>query len=189
MKDAAHKSWNPRHFDVRAFSEAAASLEGDTELAHMARLSAECHPEGGPVAPVRWHVRGELRPGGDGQPAVWLHVRAGLMLPLACQRCLGPVATPLSVDRWFRFVADEATAESQDDQSEEDVLALEPRPDLLSLIEDELLMAMPLVPMHEACPEPLAGSASTNPGSADSVAEARPNPFASLANLRRPSRP
>ena len=58
----------------------------------------------------------------------------------------------LEVDRWFRFVADEATAELEDDDSEEDVLALEPRPDIAQLVEDELLMAMPLVPMHETCP-------------------------------------
>jgi uncharacterized protein len=35
------------------------------------------------------------------------------------------------------------------------VLALEPALDLKELVEDELLLALPLVPRHEVCPEPL----------------------------------
>ena len=31
---------------------------------------------------------------------------------MTCQRCLTTVELPLQVDRWFRFVADEATAEA-----------------------------------------------------------------------------
>lgn len=183
MKAAAPRTWNPRRFDVRAFSEATAQLAGTTALSELERLSQECHPQGGVVAPVQWTVEGELRPDLGGNPAVWLHLSAHLDLPVTCQRCLGPVAVPLSVDRWFRFVDDEATAEAQDEVSEEDVLALEPRPDLLGLIEDELLMELPLVPMHPVCPEPLSGSrAETQSGEEEPE---RPNPFAALANLRR----
>ncbi|MFC3217232.1 hypothetical protein [Comamonas sp. JC664] len=47
---------------------------------------------------------------------------------------------------------DEATAAALDDESEEDVLVLAPQIDALELIEDELLMALPMVPMHEVCP-------------------------------------
>ena len=42
-----------------------------------------------------------------------LAVRA--TFPMTCQRCLAPVDVPLEVDREFRFVADEATAEALDD--------------------------------------------------------------------------
>ena len=35
------------------------------------------------------------------------------------------------------------------------MLALEPALDLRGLVEDELLLALPLVPRHEVCPEPL----------------------------------
>jgi uncharacterized protein len=94
------------------------------------------------------------------------------------------VVVPLEVDRWFRFVADESKAEAEDDQSEEDVLALEPKPDLLALIEDELLMAMPLVPMHDVCPQPLLLSAGTVNGD-EAASEVRPNPFATLSRLKK----
>ena len=120
------------------------------------------------------------------QPSVWLHLQAQLTLPLTCQRCLGPVATPLVVDRWFRFVADETTAAAEDEDSEEDVLALEPRPSLLELIEDELLMELPLVPMHEVCPESPAALAGAADVPADEAPESmRPNPFAGLARLKK----
>lgn len=183
MKAAAPRTWNPRRFDVRSFSESSARLAGTTALVDMARLSQECHPQGGSVAPVQWEVLGEMRPDSGGKPSVWLNLMASVHLPVACQRCLGPVEVPLSVHRWFRFVDDEATAEVQDEISEEDVLALEPRPDLLGLIEDELLMELPLVPMHPLCPQPLSGSIAEAPPEEDGLA--RPNPFAALAKLRR----
>jgi uncharacterized protein len=183
MTNSAQKSWNPRRFDVRAFAEAGASWSASDSLGAFERLAGELQDDGNVSPNVHWSVRGETRPDPAGQPAVWLHVQAALALPLSCQRCLKPVAVPLEVNRWFRFVADEATAEAEDDDTEEDVLALEPRPDLLALIEDELLMEMPLVPMHEACPEPLpapdAREAAADPK------ETRVNPFASLARLKR----
>ena len=91
-------------------------------------------------------------------------------------------AQPVEVDRWFRFVADEATADAEDEESEEDVLVMEPRFDLHSLIEDELLLALPLIPMHDVCPEPVRMSAGELPESAETE---KPHPFAALAALRK----
>lgn len=184
MKASPLRSWNPRRFDARAFADASGVLESEDPLASFDRLSAELHSDGEVGSLVRWAVRGELRPDASGQSSVWMHLRAALDLPLGCQRCLGPVVVSLEVDRWFRFVADESRAEVEDDQSEEDVLALEPKPDLLALIEDELLMAMPLVPMHDVCPQPLQLSAGTVSGD-EAAPEVRPNPFASLHRLKK----
>jgi uncharacterized protein len=88
----------------------------------------------------------------------------------------------VEVDRWFRFVADEATADAEDEESEEDVLVMEPRFDLHSLIEDELLLALPLIPMHDVCPEPVRMSAGELPEPAETE---KPHPFAALAALRK----
>jgi len=90
----------------------------------------------------------------------------------------------LEVDRWFRFVIDEATAAAEDEDSEEDVLALEPRPNLRELVEDELLMELPLVPMHETCPQPVVMAAGAIDGPADAEPQ-RKNPFAELARLKK----
>lgn len=106
-----------------------------------------------------------------------------MSVPLTCQRCLGAVLTPLRVDQWYRFVATEDIAMAEDDQSEEDLLVMEPQFDLLALLEDELLMALPPVPMHDSCPivpTPLTGNTG---GLGESAG--RPNPFAALAQLNK----
>lgn len=179
--------WNPERLDVRAFAQAGAQLSADEALAQFERLRAEV-PPGADAAGwlVKWSATGELRPGARGaDPSVWLHLQAQAELPLACQRCLSPVPVRLDVDRWFRFVADEATAAAQDEDSEEDVLALEPRPSLRELIEDELLMELPLVPMHGVCPQPVVMAAGEVAAVAESAEPPRKNPFAELARLKK----
>jgi uncharacterized protein len=177
-------SWNPDRFDVRSFTQSGAHWGAQESLDLFGRLLAEVPPGVGVSdRRVDWQVRGEQRPGQRGaEPSVWLHLQARVLLPLPCQRCLAPVDTPLEVDRWFRFVADEAAAEAEDESSEEDVLALEPRPSLRELIEDELLMELPMLPMHDACPQALEVSQSPDFPEADPP---RRNPFAELAKLKK----
>ncbi|MEQ1804240.1 MAG: YceD family protein, partial [Burkholderiaceae bacterium] len=99
-------------------------------------------------------------------------------LQLVCQRCLEPVTAALDVQRSFRFVEGEAAAAELDAQCEDDVLALTRELDLHELLEDELLLCLPLVPKHEQCPQPLP-EAAAGPG------PDRANPFAALAALKR----
>ncbi len=180
-------AWNADRLDIRAFAQAGASLQTDEPLSRFERLLAEAHLEDNPpTVVVRWQAHGEMRPSAQGTaPSVWLHLQAQTHIPLTCQRCLGPADTHLTVDRWFRFVADEATAEAEDDDCEEDLLALEPRPNLHELLEDELLMELPLVPMHEQCPVPVVMQAA-DPGMASDTDEPeRIHPFAELARLKK----
>ena len=181
-------SWNPARLDARRFAEASGHLQGECPASEFPRLSADLHAQGlldGPAS-VAWQADGELRGAEQAAAAaVWLHLQAQATVPLTCQRCLGPVASPLVVDRWFRFVATEAQAEAEDDDAEEDLLALEPRPDLMAVLEDELLMALPLVPMHEVCPQTLPSSAGHLPDASDGVAPVRENPFQVLSKLKK----
>jgi uncharacterized protein len=87
------------------------------------------------------------------------------------------------VDRHFRFVRDEATAAALDEEMEDEVLELPRSLDLRELVEDEMLLALPLVPRHAQCPEPLPRSF----GDVDEVEEAeqKANPFAALAALKK----
>ena len=187
MSAAPKSSWNPDRFDVRAFTNAGARLAAQEPLAQFPRLVAELadasHADG---RTVDWVVVGEQRAGQRGaEPSIWLHLQAQVTLPLTCQRCLAPVDTPMAVDRWFRFVADEATAAAEDEDSEEDVLALEPRPSLRELIEDELLMELPLLPMHDSCPQAPAALAAPQDAGADVEDPPRRNPFAELVRLKK----
>ena len=177
--------FNPQRLDALRFAQAGARLEGDPPLTGFARLASDLHPPVDPSERVRWQAQGEMRAGPTGgAPQAWLHLEARALVPLTCQRCLAPVQTPVEVDRWFRFVADEATAEALDDDSEEDLLALEPRPSLVELVEDELILSLPLVPLHERCPQPLLAAEEPVGGEKAASGSERPHPFAALAKLK-----
>ena len=148
------KEFAAHRLDVKAFAEDGAHLHGEEPLRKFERLMAETGGRGAGSA-VHWSARGELRNPRHVHPEIWLHLQSNAILPLTCQRCLLPVDVPIAVDRSFRFAPDEGAAAAQDEQSEEDVLALSRHLDLVELVEDELLMELPLVPRHEACPEPL----------------------------------
>jgi uncharacterized protein len=138
------------------------------------------------AAEVRWSAEGERRKLRAGGAQIWLHLRATTALPLECQRCLKAVAVRLEIERSFLFVHGEDAAAQLDAQCEDDVLALTRALDLRELVEDELLLALPLVPRHDTCPEPLRDGVETGepPGAAEQPAPA--SPFAALAALKRP---
>lgn len=176
------KEFSADRLDVKAFAVGKGQLSGHDSLLKYKRL-AQVAPKLHPELYVDWRATGELRErlGGVGQ--VWLHLLANAQFPVVCQRCLQPMDVPLAVDRWFRFVADEATAQAQDDESEEDLLVLSREFALHELIEDELLLDMPLVPRHEHCPVAVkmsAGEEEIEPEPARAS-----NPFAALADFKR----
>ncbi len=180
-----NRAFQPAQLDVAGFAEAGAALSDTSPLADWPRLRLESQPTDA-GATVHWDARGELRQTPGTAPQAWVNLSAGTSLHLICQRCLTPVAVDLAVDRRFHFVADEETASMLDDEIDDaDVLALSPRFDLLNLIEDELLLALPLVPLHETCPVPVPSSASDP----DFDAGQRDHPFAVLGRLKPPEKP
>lgn len=175
------KEFSPDRLDVKAFAQAGGHLAANDSLLKYERLSQEAkglHPD----LHVHWQADGELHAEAGGPGQVWLHLSVRATLPMQCQRCLTSVDVPLEVDRSFRFVADEATAEALDDESEEDLLALSREFHLRALIEDELLMELPVVPSHEVCPE--AVSLQSSDEDFEEASAQKPNPFAALAALR-----
>lgn len=176
------REFAPHRLDVSTFAAEGATLTGDDPVADYPRLAAELAESAPDASSVRWEAVGEERAGSAGAATPWLHLSADATVPMVCQRCLTPVAVQLVVDRFFRFVADEATAEAEDDDAEEDLLVLARDFDLHSLIEDELLMEVPLTPVHDVCPVPVQLSAADADFEASEAA--KPNPFAVLGALR-----
>lgn len=169
---------DPRNLDVAAAAAASASLSGRWPLSGFSRL-IEGTPADSPAGgDVTWSVHGQQRlvPGGDAE--IWLHLAAQAPVGRECQRCLQPLMLDLEVSRSLRFVASEAVAAALDAESEDDVLALGDGLDLHELVEDELLLALPLVPTHAQCPQPLPRLAG------DDKLEAAAHPFAALAGLK-----
>ncbi len=176
------KKFTPSHLDIKAFAQGSGELSGVSPLADWSRLSQEQFA-GLESSPVRWRLHGRTEPISGAGDETWLDLEAELGLPMQCQRCLKPVLSEVFAERSFRFVSDEATAAALDDEAEEDILVLSRDFDALALVEDELLMALPLVPRHVVCPEEVTLSFSDP---AVEAAQERPNPFAALANLKKP---
>ena len=182
MKPRPH---DPRRLDVAAFAAAGASLEGVWPLAAYTRLVDEHPAEAAtPAGEVRWRAHGVERARfGAEASQVWLEIEAQAEVLRRCQRCLQPVALALRVQRRVRFVDGEAQAAELDADSEDDVLALDRARDLHALLEDELLLALPMVPRHAHCAAPAAAAA----GEAAPVGVAQSDdesPFAALAQWR-----
>jgi uncharacterized protein len=173
------RAHDPRRLDVAALAAEAATLEGTWPLADLARLCAD-HPADAPAVAgeVAWRARGERRAVSGGGPEIRLHLHAAATVHRACQRCLQPLAVPLAVDRVLRFVEGESLAAELDADSDDDVLALERTLDLRELVEDELLLALPMVPRHDLCP------AAATAADGEVVAAEREHPFAVLAAWR-----
>ena len=178
---------DPRRLDVERFAADRGHLEGDWPLATMTRLVASCHEAFRPAVQdgVRWSVDGEQRRRAGQAPNAWLHLVLHAQVELTCQRCLSALPVTLDVDRRFHFVAGEQQAAALDAESEDDVLASSRSFDLHELAEDELLLALPLVPRHEVCPQPLAVPPDATGADDDPAPKA--NPFAALAGLKRGS--
>ncbi len=187
-KQDLNKDFRPERLDVAGLALVNGHLHGSDLLQKYKRLMQEASGDTaylGEKIKVEWQAQGdqgEQVEGSGAAPQVWLHLQAKTSLPQTCQRCLADVELALEVDRSYRFVADEATAEAQDDASEEDVLALSREFNLTELIEDELLMALPLVPRHEVCPVPPKMAVADD--DFESVNDTKPNPFAVLGSLK-----
>ncbi len=91
---------------------------------------------------------------------------------LLCQRCLAPLKWPLNSSGRAALVATVAEGERVP-ETLETVLAPEHRASIRDLVEEELLLALPLVPRHEndGCAGGLADAAQTH------------RPFAQLGEL------
>ena len=178
---------------MAAFAAEGAALAGEWPGASLTRLAeSQSPPQDGALTPVSWQVQGERRPLPAGEPEIWLALQASAPVWLTCQRCLQPLALPLTLDRRLRFVHGESQAEAMDAELEDDVLALPRWLDLRELIEDELLLALPLVPRHDTCPQPLPVAVGQSellgedPGVDPRPDEGakQPHPFAALRALK-----
>lgn len=174
------RDFDARRLDVKAFARQAGVLTGAWPVAGFTRLVDLLASGDGLSAPddLTWSAQGEEVPVRGGTAQVWLHLRADAVLPMVCQRCLTAYPQAVAVRTDIRFVADEQTAAELDADVEHDVLVFTKELDLHDLVEDELLLSLPLVPRHDSCPQPLAAAA------AQEAEEERKHPFAALAGLR-----
>ena len=78
-------------------------------------------------------------------PSLHLHIEA--KLPVTCQRCLDEMLLNINLD--FNYIICNALPTEIDENDDTDWLEAAPEMNLQALIEDELLLAMPIAPMHD----------------------------------------
>lgn len=110
------------------------------------------------------------------------HLQTDGVIWQTCQRCLEPVAVDLYIDSELALLKNESHVALLDEETE--TILLEEILDgnklwLLPMIEDELLVELPLSPKHEDCE-----MAVTQIGELPEESEEKASPFALLASLK-----
>jgi uncharacterized protein len=131
--------------DTQAFARERASLRGELPVAALSRLLDVLTDTAGGL---EYRIEGRIGPRDRSQ----LLVEVDGVLSLRCQRCLEAIEYPLALRSLLEFVDsdDDLTQEELEDDSR-DFLSEQRELDLVVLLEDEILLALPIVPRHEDC--------------------------------------
>ncbi|MGI4848378.1 MAG: YceD family protein [Janthinobacterium lividum] len=164
---------NGFRIDAFEFSRLNDSREGTLAVGELERLKEELADESGTL---EWALQGGTDKYGNAQ--LKMHVAGHVHL--RCQRCLGSLPFDIDSDTTLILAADEGKADDIEEMIDDesiDVIVGSKSFDMLALIEDDALLALPLAPMHDVCPDPeaqelLAGSE-------------KPSPFAILKSLKK----
>lgn len=163
---------HPLFIDNIAFAKKNERLAGSLTLASCPRLSelSQANPSDNPTAVVIDYML-EGKTDSVGQHLLSLSLTTNLTT--ICQRCLGPMPLKMKLD--FNYLITHIDDTDVEDSDDIDLQEPSQTMDLVALIEDEIIMAMPIAPIHdEDC-----GAIVTQSGE-------KPNPFAALKGLIKP---
>jgi uncharacterized protein len=112
-------------------------------------------------------------------------------IPQTCQRCLDEMTLDIhSKNRFEVFTTEEKADEAIYSEDDSEPLVMSEEFDLIELIEDDILLAIPLAPKHKRCPNVHQSLLSGADGETVLSEEVRnkldkPSPFAALATLKK----
>ena len=93
-----------------------------------------------------WRLTGEIDVGGKAK----LHLTLTGKVGVPCQRCLEPMMIALNISSEFFLVKDESEIPSEEEDIEDhDYIIADAEMNVLQLVEDEILLALPFAPKHE----------------------------------------
>lgn len=151
---------SPVLIDGLQFARDGAALQGTLGQRELPRL----REQGGTTAGLKYVLSGRA----SAEGVATLQVRSSGTVVLTCQRCLEPIDYPIDIDVELVLTTDPAQIDAAEDDVDR-VLATKAM-DAPALVEDEVLLALPMVPRHEACQAP----------SVEEHEVLTTNPFASL---------
>jgi uncharacterized protein len=168
----------PEFIDPWHFAEIGKELTGHVSLTNLPRLKGILLDLEGEAEVLLRFNKGKSR-----QVRITGHVKADLKQE--CQRCLEPVT--ISVESDVDVVVVEGYEEAELLAEElEPLLAGDKRIRLTEVVEDELLLALPQVPMHpeDECKAAYENYEGSPEQAAEEEVEKKSNPFAVLKDLK-----
>lgn len=166
----------PESVDAWRMVSARRSFQGALPIAAMRRLSEA-------LAGTEGEVRFELDFGRDEFENAYLDVRVEAPLTVVCQRSLEPFVLPVNVDTRLGLIRFEREEAALPPGSEPLLIAEDGKLALADVIEDELLLALPLVPVN---PDSTLPDDVVPPSPEEDSGEGRSdNPFAILRELKK----
>ncbi|PSB91652.1 hypothetical protein BZL35_00869 [Candidatus Pandoraea novymonadis] len=188
--------------DLFEFARNGRLVTGDVHLMALSRMLTAV-PEDVAEAELasqvfHWRIEGfeNLVPRVNSMPQSELFLKLALNGPmwLECQRCLMPYQEFLTSETTFKIVTHEVKADdiSLVGQDKFEVLVGSKQFDMKILIEEELLLSMPIVPKHSVCPVVHASLVTGSDGLVEPLPQTSKkkreicSPFSVLASLKRP---
>ncbi len=167
------KSMSAYVIDAFEFTRLKERREGDVSVSSMTRLAADTLNTS---TSLHWSLQG----GTDTLNHPQLIMSLAGHVDLMCQRCMTPLKFAIESESVLILAknderADEIDALLADDTV--DVIVVLKTMNVLDLIEDEALLAIPLAPKHDVCPD--------NAALGDLMSAKKPSPFAVLKRLKQ----
>ena len=154
----------PAVIDGLAFARSAGVLKGRLGMDSLPRLAQS----GCSGAALDFILSGEMNE--RGKPGLRLAVTGSVRLE--CQRCLGEVEWPLRIETQLELAVAEAEMLAADDDIDRVVAGHDMN--VAALVEDEVILALPMVPKHERCQ-----------AAAGADGDSKPSAFQALAALKK----
>ncbi len=156
------------YIDSLDFAHSGGELSGEVPVAELPRMADMLADLDGKISYV---LRGLT--GSDGKPQLELMLDG--KCDLRCQRCLNALSYPIKLVCRLRLVSEGETDSSDIEDDEVDSIPAEQRLDVLALIEEELLLSLPIALKHGSgeCDIPVESLSRSN------------NPFAVLSGLKK----
>jgi uncharacterized protein len=156
--------------DSLEFAQRGKNLHGKIAIADMDRLQEQLHSSSGDL---HYTLLGGI--GDNGKP--YLVCRINGELTLKCQRCLDVLAFPVTIESTLELVkAEENFLPLEDEDDSVDTIPADAAMDVGALIEEEVMLNLPLAAMHTSGE---CGAAGRLRG------QGKANPFDVLAALKK----
>ena len=170
---------NIQYVDTYELTRLGQGVQGQTPIDYFDRLLEDLPEQSDSL--VSWSLKGEM----DARGQHFLRLSVKAVPVLECQRCLGAFEWPVETDNRLQVVKSEADldVESAFDADPDELIERivgSKRLDVLTLVEDEIILSLPYVAKHDVCPslpETLEEEPDTDEG--------RPSPFAVLGQLKK----